>query len=153
MKNIEIGKKAPELILEDIHENKVKLSDFKGKKVLLSWHPLAWTGVCTDQMRALEANHERFEKLNTVALGLSVDPVPGKLAWASVLRIKNTLLLSDFWPHGKAAKDYGIFLEDMGISERANVIIDEKGIVRWMKVYPIAQLPDIEEVFKKLEEI
>lgn len=153
MKNIEIGKKAPEFILEDIHENQVKLSDYKGKKVLLSWHPLAWTGVCTDQMRALEANHERFEKLNTVALGLSVDPVPGKLAWASVLRIKNTPLLSDFWPHGKAAKDYGIFLEDMGISERANVIIDEEGIVRWMKIYPIAQLPDIEEVFKKLEEI
>ncbi|HOD93870.1 MAG TPA: peroxiredoxin [Clostridia bacterium] len=153
MKYIEIGKKAPEFILEDIHENKVKLSDFKGKKVLLSWHPLAWTGVCTDQMRALEANHERFEKLNTVALGLSVDPVPGKLAWASVLRIKNTPLLSDFWPHGKAAKDYGIFLEDMGISERANVIIDEEGIVRWMKVYPISQLPDIEEVFKKLEEL
>ncbi|HXK71996.1 MAG: peroxiredoxin [Clostridia bacterium] len=153
MKHIEIGKKAPEFILEDIHENQVKLSDYKGKKVLLSWHPLAWTGVCTDQMRALEANHERFEKLNTVALGLSVDPVPGKLAWASVLRIKNTPLLSDFWPHGKAAKDYGIFLEDMGISERANVIIDEEGIVRWMKIYPIAQLPDIEEVFKKLEEI
>lgn len=153
MKHIEIGKKAPEFILEDIHENQVKLSDYKGKKVLLSWHPLAWTGVCTDQMRALEANHERFEKLNTVALGLSVDPVPGKLAWASVLRIKNTPLLSDFWPHGKAAKDYGIFLEDMGISERANVIIDEEGIVRWMKIYPIAQLPDIEEVFKKFEEI
>jgi peroxiredoxin len=153
MKHIEIGKKAPEFILEDIHENQVKLSDYKGKKVLLSWHPLAWTGVCTDQMRALEANHERFEKLNTVALGLSVDPVPGKLAWASVLRIKNTPLLSDFWPHGKAAKDYGIFLEDMGISERANVIIDEEGIVRWMKIYSIAQLPDIEEVFKKLEEI
>lgn len=153
MKHIEIGKKAPEFILEDIHENQVKLSDYKGKKVLLSWHPLAWTGVCTDQMRALEANHERFEKLNTVALGLSVDPVPGKLAWASVLRIKNTPLLSDFWPHGKTAKDYGIFLEDMGISERANVIIDEEGIVRWMKIYPIAQLPDIEEVFKKLEEI
>jgi len=70
-----------------------------------------------------------------------------------VLRIKNTPLLSDFWPHGKAAKDYGIFLEDMGISERANVIIDEEGIVRWMKVYPISQLPDIEEVFKKLEEL
>ena len=153
MKHIEIGKKAPEFILEDIHENQVKLSDYKGKKVLLSWHPLAWTGVCTDQMRALEANHERFEKLNTVALGLSVDPVPGKLAWASVLRIKNTPLLSDFWPHGKAAKDYGIFLEDMGISERANVIIDEEGIVRWMKIYPIAQLPDIEEVFKKLDEL
>ena len=153
MKYIEIGKKAPEFILEDIHENKVKLSDFKGKKVLLSWHPLAWTGVCTDQMRALEANHERFEKLNTGALGLSVDPVPGKLAWASVLRIKNTPLLSDFWPHGKAAKDYGIFLEDMGISERANVIIDEEGIVRWMKVYPISRLPDIEAVFKKLEEL
>ena len=153
MKLIEVGKKAPEFVLEDVNEEQVRLSDFKGKKVLLSWHPIAWTGVCTDQMRALEVNYDRFTKLNTVALGLSVDPVPGKLAWTAVLRIKKTPLLSDFWPHGKAAKDYGIFIDDLGMSERANIIVDEEGIVRWVKVYPMGQLPDIEEVFKKLEEI
>lgn len=150
MKLIAVGKKAPEFVMEDVHEAQVRLSDFLGKKVLLSWHPLAWTGVCTDQMRALETSYDRFKKLNTVALGISVDPVPGKLAWASVLRIKHTPLLSDFWPHGKAAKDYGIFIDDLGFSERANIIVDEKGIVRWVKVYPMGQLPDISEVFEQL---
>ena len=52
------GEKAPSFILEDNHGNMVKLSDLRGNKVLLSWHPLAWTGVCTDQMRALEANKD-----------------------------------------------------------------------------------------------
>ena len=51
---IAVGAKAPDFTLEDQHGNKVSLSDFKGRKVLLSWHPLAWTSVCTDQMRALE---------------------------------------------------------------------------------------------------
>lgn len=151
MNRVEVGMKAPDFVLEDTAEKEVRLSDFKGKKLLLSWHPIAWTGVCTDQMRALETNYEKFKNLNTVAVGVSVDPAAGKLAWASVLRIKNTPLLSDFWPHGKVAKDYGIFIEDFGMSERANIIIDEEGVVRWVKVYPIAQLPDINEVFEQLE--
>ena len=50
---IAVGAKAPDFSLEDQNGNKVTLSQFKGKKVLLSWHPLAWTSVCTDQMRAL----------------------------------------------------------------------------------------------------
>jgi peroxiredoxin len=75
-------------------------------------------------------NGERFEALNTVPLGLSVDPFPSKKAWAAVSSINNTVLLSDFWPHGQAARDYGIFIEEFGISERANIIIDENGIVQ-----------------------
>lgn len=150
MSLIKVGDIAPDFSLKDNKEQIVRLSDLRGKKVLLSWHPLAWTAVCTDQMRALEANWGKFLSLNTVPLGLSVDPVPCKKAWASVLAINNVSLPSDFWPHGMVAQDYGIFIEKPGISERANIIIDENGIVRWVKVYPISQLPDIDEVFQVL---
>ena len=86
MNLIEKGVSAPDFTLEDTQEQEVRLSDLKGKKVLLSWHPLAWTGVCLDQMRSLEVNREKFAALNTVPLGLSVDSVPSKKAWAAVTR-------------------------------------------------------------------
>ncbi|OGP52381.1 MAG: thioredoxin peroxidase [Deltaproteobacteria bacterium RBG_13_43_22] len=136
--------------LKDNRDKEIRLSDFKGKKVLLSFHPLAWTSVCAEQMKALEANKEKFDLLNTVALGLSIDTVPSKNAWAKTLGIQQTPLLCDFWPHGKVAKAYGLFREANGFSERANIILDEKHQVIFVKVYPIAQLPDIEEIFSTL---
>ncbi|VVB93687.1 Peroxiredoxin [uncultured archaeon] len=145
------GDKARDFILSDQTEMHIQLSAFRGKKVLLSFHPLAWTKVCADQMKSLEKNRSRFEKLNTVALGISVDTVPSKKAWAKELGIKNTKLLSDFWPHGEAAIIYGIFRQEDGVSERANIIVDEKGKIVFVKVYPIAELPDIEEIFQVLE--
>ena len=148
---IEVGAIAPDFTLKNHKNEDVKLSDFRGRKVLLSWHPLAWTSVCTDQMRALDVHFTRFEQLNTVALGMSVDPVASKTAWAAVLSLRNTSLPRDFWPHGKVAEDYGIFNPDNGTSERANILIDEEGKVAWVKVYPRRQLPDIEEVFRAIE--
>jgi len=96
---VKIGDKAKDFSLSDQDENEISLSSFKGKRILLSFHPLAWTKVCADQMISLEKNRERLEKLNTVALGISVDTVPSKKAWAKELGIKNTRILSDFWPH------------------------------------------------------
>lgn len=150
---IEVGKPAPDFVLADNQDGTVKLSDLRGKKVLLSWHPLAWTSVCTDQMRGLEANYKKFEELNTIPLGMSVDPAASKKVWAQVLSIRKAKLLSDFYPHGEVAKALGIFLEEIGASGRANIIIDENGIVRWVKVYPIPQLPDLDEVFEALKSI
>ena len=147
---IELGEKGKPFLLRDNRDKEVRLSNFKGKRVLLSFHPLAWTGVCADQMKALEANQERFARFNTVALGLSVDSVPSKNAWAKTIGVKNTPLLCDFWPHGKLAKAYGLFRPAQGISERANVLLDEKHRVLWVKVYPIPQLPDMEEIFRIL---
>lgn len=145
------GDKAKDFSLSDQDGKEVSLPDFKGKRVLLSFHPLAWTSVCADQMKALEENRSRLEKLNTVALGISVDTVPSKKAWAKELGIKNTRLLSDFWPHGEVATLYGLFREKDGFSERANIIIDESRQVRFVKVYPISRLPDMEEIIKALE--
>jgi peroxiredoxin len=147
---IKTGDEAKAFKLKDQDDKEFKLSDFQGKKVLLSFHPLAWTSVCADQMKALEANKDKFASLNTVALGLSVDSVPCKNAWAKSLGIKSIRLLCDFWPHGEVAAAYGIFRERLGFSERANIILDENHRVTFVKVYPIKELPDIEEVIRAL---
>lgn len=143
------GDEAKDFTLKDQNNKEMRLSDLKDKKVLLSFHPLAWTPVCSEQMLSLEKNFKRFEKLNTIALGISVDTIPSKKAWAEELGIKNTKLLSDFWPHGEVAKLYELFREKEGFSERANVIIRNNKIA-FVKVYPISQLPEIEEIIKIL---
>jgi len=150
-KRPKIGEKAKNFSLEDQNEKVFTLSDFKGKKVLLSFHPLAWTSVCAEQMKSLENNKSTFDSLNTIAVGISVDSVPSKKAWANSLNIKNTRLLSDFWPHGKVADSYGLFRDKDGISERANVIVDEKGTIIFLKVYKLGQLPDIQEIIDFLK--
>jgi len=148
-KTVQAGKKMKDFILKDQNGQDFRLSEYKGKRVLLSFHPLAWTSLCAKQMQALEKNKKAFDKLNTVAVGLSVDSVPSKAAWAKSLKIRNTKLLSDFWPHGGVAKSMG-FLHSQGFSERANVIVNEAGKVLFVKVYPINELPDIEEILDVL---
>jgi peroxiredoxin len=152
-KPITIGEAAPDFTLKDQDGNEFKLSAQKGKKVLLSFHPLAWTGVCTQQMKALEANYKTIASTNTVPVGISIDPGPSKKAWADSMGLKNLKILSDFWPHGAVAKLYGIFREHGGTSERANIIVDEKGKVAWVKVYEISTLPDINEVIETLKKL
>jgi peroxiredoxin len=149
----EIGEKAPDFTLFDQNEKEFKISDFKGKRVLLSFHPLAWTGVCSKQMKSLEDNYEEFKKLNTMAVGINIDTIPSKKAWAESLSIKKTRLLSDFWPHGKVAQLFGIFREKNGFSERANIIINENQELDFVKIYEIPELPEIKEILTYLEEL
>lgn len=149
-KVVQVGKKPKDFKLKDQNGTDFILSECKGKKVLLSFHPLAWTPTCALQMQSLEKNRKALDKLNTVAVGLSIDAVPCKAAWAKSLKIKNTSLLSDFWPHGGVAKSLGI-LRDVGSSERANIIVDEAGKVMFVKIYPIKQLPDMGEILAALK--
>jgi peroxiredoxin len=151
-KILDVGTKVRNFSLEDQNEHIFQLADYKGQNVLLSFHPLAWTPVCAKQMQALEKNNKVFQKLNTVAVGISVDSVPSKSAWAKSLKISKTSLLADFWPHGGFAKALDIFREE-GFSERANIIIDKDGRVAFKKIYPIAQLPDIDEIIGQLERL
>jgi len=150
-RGLRVGDKAPDFTLKDQHNKEFHLSEFRSKKVLLSFHPLAWTGVCAKQMKSLEKNYDRFEELNAIPVGVSVDTVPTKHAWAKELGIKKTRLLADFWPHGKVAKMYGIFREGDGFSERANIIVDEDGKIEFFKVYDIPELPNIEEIINFLK--
>jgi peroxiredoxin len=147
---IKIGTVAPVFTLKDQHNQELKLSDFRGKKVLLSWHPLAFTKICARQMQSLEKHLKDFAALNTLPIGMSVDTVPSKHAWAKAIKVKDLRMLSDFWPHGAVAKKFGILRKE-GFSERANIIIDEQGRVAWAKAYPIKELPDVNELLAVLE--
>jgi len=143
---IAIGAAAPDFKLKDQDGKIVKLSTLKGKNVLLSFRPLAWTSVCTDEMKSLEENFYRLAALNTIALGIGIDSAPSNKAWAKSLNIRKTRLVSDFWPHGEVSKLYGVFREEDGFSERANILLDASGIVVFARLYPVDQLPEIQEI-------
>lgn len=148
---IQVNQEAIDFTLKDQNKEEVKLSELKGKKVILSWHPLAYTPVCTDQMRSLERNYDRIqEKGDTLVIGISVDPFPAKAKWADILDLKDIKIVSDFFPYAEVTKAYGLFNEENGASKRANVIIDEEGKVQWVKVYVGSELPDVEEVIDNL---
>ena len=146
-----IGETLQDFILKDQDNNDFKSKELRGKRILLSFHPLAFTGICASQMKSLEDNVETFKRLNTVPLGLSIDQPFSKAAWAKELGIKEVRLLADFWPHGEVAKTLGLFREKQGFSERANIIVDEKGKIMFAKVYEIKDLPDINEIIQFLE--
>ena len=148
---VKVGDTAPDFRLKDQNGEEFKLSDYRGKRVLLSFHPLAWTSICAQQMKDLEKNYKRFEELNTIPVGISVDSIPCKKAWAEQLGLKKLKILSDFWPHGEVAKLYDIFRENHGFSERANIVVNEEGKIVFVKIYPIRELPDIGEILRFLE--
>lgn len=152
MKTVQPGNQAAKIVLPDQEGNLLDVLAVEGSK-LLSFHPLAWTGVCQRQMEALEMNADAFGELKAQAFGISVDPVPSKKAWADAIGVKRTRLLSDFWPHGAAASALGLFREDDGFSERASVIVDASGTVRFVKVYPIGDVPDVNELLEALKEL
>jgi peroxiredoxin len=152
-KSIEVGDVAPDFTLKDQTEKEITLSSLHGKKVVLSFHPLAWTSVCKLQMQDLEKHKADFDRLGAVALGLSVDSVPCKRAWAEAIGVQQTSLLADFWPHGGVAQAYGIFREKPGSSERAVLVLDREGVGRFKKIYPIKEVPDIAEIIKAVGEI
>jgi len=95
--------------LKDQNDKIFDLFEHAVKRMLLSFHPLAWTQVCTGQMRSLEENWEAFRSSDTILVGISVDSVPCKKAWAGKIGVTHTSLLRYFWPRGKVAQQYGLF--------------------------------------------
>jgi len=152
-RRVKAGDRAADFTLKDQDGNDFTLHSQQGGRVLLSFHPLAWTPVCTKQMQSLEENFAVFKSLNTLPVGLSVDPVPSKKAWAENIGVKKVPLLCDFWPHGAAAKLFDIFRDKNGFSERANIIVDENGKIILFKTYPLSQLPDVNEIIEAIRKM
>lgn len=145
---LKVGDKAPDFTLVDHNNNKVTLSSFQGtKKVVLIFHPLAFTSVCGVQMPGYSKERQTFDGMNTQILGISVDSVPVHRAWAEQLGGINYPMLADFYPHGEVAQKYGVFRSE-GYSERAIFVIDEKGIIRFIEVFEIGKLPDQEKLIE-----
>jgi alkyl hydroperoxide reductase subunit AhpC len=105
-------------------------------------------------MPSYEAESADFERYDAQVLGISVDSTPSHVAFAkSVGGITTYPLLADFHPKGEVSKKYGVWKEDKGISERANVIVDKQGIVRYIDVHDIGEAPDNEQLRDVLREL
>lgn len=148
---VQLGDAARNFSLKDQNDKTFDLYEQAGRRVLLSFHPLAWTEFCAAQMRSLEEKREVFLANTCIPVGISVDSRPCKQAWATSIGITNTPLLCDFWPHGAVAQKYGIFRDENGFSERANIIVDEKQRIVFVKIYPVHSVPDIGEILGFLQ--
>ena len=149
---IKVGEKAPDFSLKGHDDKEYRLSDFKGKTVLLAFYPADFSPTCSEEHVCFVNDLKRFEAVKAQVLGISVDNIWSHKAFAEKLNTSYPLL-SDFHPKGKVASSYGLYLQDMGITNRATVIIDRDGIVKYVKVYDIPTVRDNEELLKTLEEL
>ncbi|MDD2206201.1 MAG: redoxin domain-containing protein [Aminobacterium sp.] len=149
---IPLGYEAPDFSSRDQNGKNVILSTLIGKNILLSFHPLAWTSVCQAQVNTIDTHMRLFDKLNTIPFALSVDSYASKKAWSDALGIKKLQFLSDFWPHGSIARQYGVFREQDGISSRANILLNEKHEVIFTKIYGLEETPDLREIIFVLKD-
>ena len=131
---IRTGDRAPEFDLEVRRGERVRLSDFAGRRnVLLVFHPFAFTPLCELEANDLQENLESFRNAETEVVFVSCDPSPARQAWREQIGAEYTFA-SDFWPHGAAARAYGVFNEANGAPLRGTFLIDKEGAVIWTLV-------------------
>jgi len=147
---VEVGEAAPDFELKDQHGTPVRLSSFRGSKnVVLVFYPLAFSGVCTSELCTMRDEFPEVSRDDVEVLTVSVDSMFAHRAWADAEHFEFGLL-SDFWPHGEVAKEYGVFDEDKGLAIRGTFVIDKDGVVRWKVVNPIPQARDVADYQKAL---
>lgn len=155
---VRVGQEAPNFILPAVlvgqgGKRSVRLSDYRNRKnVMLSFVPAAFTPVCSDQWPGYNLAQELFKEYDTVILGISADNLPSLNAWAIEMRGLWFPVLSDFWPHGGVAQTYGVLRTD-GTTERAIIIIDKKGVIRFAQSFNINLRPDLALIIGELHKI
>ena len=129
---LEINQQAPDFVLPDQDSKERRLSDFRGRNVLLAFYPFDFSPVCTTEFGCFQNDFEKLNNLNVQVLGISVDSKYCHKEFAQKLKL-NFPLLSDF---GKeVCKLYGTLRKE-GFSDRAYFIIDKKGIVKFKYLMP-----------------
>jgi peroxiredoxin len=136
------GDTAPDFVLNDQTRSPVRLSDFRGQKhVLLVFYPLAFSGVCTGELCSLRDSIDAFRGDDVETLGISVDSSAATAAFAAKEGY-DFPLLSDFWPHGAVAQQYGVFDAEKGLAMRGTFLVDKEGVIRFAEVNAIPDARD-----------
>jgi len=144
-----IGSAAPDFTLPSTSGADVTLSALRGRRVLLAFFPLAFTGTCTTELCTLSEDYSRFADANTVVLPISVDSVPTLKEFKAKERMQVDML-SDF--KRQVSRAYGTLLEDRFHSSRAYILIDAKGVVRWTHVETVVgQFRSTEELLAQVK--
>jgi len=145
------GTAAPEFSLNVTPDQKLALSELRGKPVILAFYPADWSPVCGDQMALYNEVLPEFQKYGAEVLGISVDGVWCHEAFARELKL-HFPLIADFEPKGAVARLYGAYREGDGVCERALFVIDAKGVIRWSYCSPIAVNPGADGLLDALEQ-
>ncbi|MGW5268866.1 peroxiredoxin (alkyl hydroperoxide reductase subunit C) [Rhodococcoides kroppenstedtii] len=131
---LEVGAQAPEFTLKDQNNQPVSLSDYRGRKnVLLIFFPLAFTGTCQGELCRVRDELPKFENDETAVVAISVGPPPTHKIWAAEQGYLFPLL-SDFWPHGEVAQQYGVFNDKLGFANRGTFLVDTEGVIRFAEM-------------------
>jgi peroxiredoxin len=134
---IEAGDPAPDFTLPDRDERPVTLSAFRGRPVVLTFFPMAFSDVCTAQFTEIGPGAAGYAGGDAAVLAVSVDQHFALGAFADALGAEGVTFLSDFQPRGEVARAYGVFIEERGHSTRAVFVIDAEGVVRHVERIPI----------------
>ena len=150
---LKVGDEAPDFELPSSPMGeKFKLSDYRGKNaVVINFVPAAFSGVCSTQLPLIEQKRSEFEAQGAIPVVISCDNAWSLKAWKESLGV-DFPVLSDFYPHGMAAKKYGVLRSD-GTTERALFVIDKKGVIRYIDVHDINKRPPLEKLASEIEKL
>ena len=146
------GTLAPDFELSCTPDQKLKLSELRGKKIILAFYPADWSPVCSDQMSLYNEMLKFFSRHNAQLIGISVDSKWCHLAFSENHKF-HFPLLADFEPKGAISKLYKVYDEKEGESLRALYVLDEKGIIRWNYLSPVGINPGADGILNALEDL
>src|SRR5882757_8843080 len=144
------GTRAPDFTLRSTPDQFVSLSEFQGQPVILVFYPADWSPVCSDEMALFNEVLPEFQNLGAELVGISVDGAWCHAAFAQTRKL-HFPLLADFEPKGEVARQYGVYREHEGTSERALFVIDGGGVIRWSYVSPVGVNPGADGILAALE--
>lgn len=151
-KILQPGTPAPDFELHSTPDQSVRLSEFRGRPVILVFYPADWSPVCGDQVSIYNELLSEFAEYDAELIGISVDGPYCHIAFAENRNL-HFPLLSDFEPKGAVARMYGVYRDKEGTSERALFLIDREGIIRWSYLSPIGVNPGAEGILAALEKL
>jgi peroxiredoxin len=146
------GAMAPDFELYATPDQKLRLHELKGKRVILAFYPADWSPVCGDQMSLYNEMLSYFRKYNAELIGISVDGKWSHNAFSADRKL-HFPLLADFEPKGEVARSYGVYNEEQGETKRALFVLDEEGTIRWSFLSPDGINPGADGILEALDKM
>lgn len=144
------GAQAPDFALNATPDQVLRLSELRGRPVVLVFYPADWSPVCGDQVALYNEILPEFREYGAEVIGISVDGVWCHSAFAQDRKL-HFPLLADFEPKGAVSRLYGAYRDEDGTSERALFVLDGNGIIRWSYCSPISVNPGADGILNALE--
>jgi len=144
------GTQAPDFTLKKSPDTSLRLSELKGRPVILVFYPADWSPVCGDELALFNEVLPEFQRYDAQLVGISVDGVWCHQAYAKARNL-DFPLLADFEPKGEVSRTYGAYRPQDGFSERALFVIDVDGVIRWSYLSDVTKNPGADGVLAALE--